>query len=155
MEINIMKLLINSKLWRKMKDYDLDPTKKPTIFKNIENNNKTSNPTFTNSPEAFFNQMLETIRINLLNEFSNITDESFPLINKIDDIGQCDTGGEYVAQLVSDNGDYLSDIIIAYGDKAGNTLISQQVNQFILKKLNDEGDISYIYITRVFKKSYI
>lgn len=45
MEINIMKLLINSKLWRKMKDYDLDPTKKPTIFKNIENNNKTSNPT--------------------------------------------------------------------------------------------------------------
>lgn len=111
--------------------------------------------TLPNSPEAFFNQMLETIRINLLNDFSNITDESFPLINKIDDIGQCDTGGEYVAQLFSDNGDYLSDIIIAYGDKAGNTLISQQVNQFILKKLNDEGDISYIYNKGIQKILYL
>ena len=77
--------------------------------------------------------MLDQIKMSLQDEFINITNEPWPSINSIDDIGSSATGGEYVAQLTLDSGECLSDIIIAYGYKAGNILISQQINQFILK----------------------
>lgn len=149
-----MKLIISKRLWLKMNDFILN-NKKPTIFKNIEDNNKESNNTYTDNPIHFFERMRKNILDEIQKELSQITDESWDPIVDFSDIGQGETGGEYVAQLVLDNGDWLSNIIIAYGDKAGNTLISQQVNKFILNKIDEEGNISYIYNKGIQKILYL
>ncbi|SCU44024.1 putative restriction enzyme [Mammaliicoccus lentus] len=149
-----MKLIINNKLWNKMNKF-ISVGNKPTILKNIEDNNKVLDNTYTNDPVTFFEHMRRSILNKIKDELSQITQESWDPIINFSDIEKGDTGGEYVAHLVSNNGDWLSDIIIAYGDKAGNTLISQQVNKFILNKLDQEGDISYIYKKGIQKILYL
>lgn len=149
-----MKLIINNTLWNKMNKFNLGE-KKPTIFKNIEANNKELDNTYTKTPVIFFEHMRKKIMHSIQGELSQITNESWEPIVNFSDIDKGDTGGEYVAQLVLDNGSWLSDIIIAYGDKAGNTLISQQVNTFILNKIDKEGNISYIYNKGIQKILYL
>lgn len=147
-----MKLRINSKLWNKLERFQNDPSQKPKIFECIDaNDNASGENTFTNSVEDFFSRMQERIT----SMFDSYFDEEWETITSLSDIEKSsETGGEYIAQLLSDDETIISDIIIAYGTKAGNTLISQQVNTFILQRIKEYNNINYLYDKGVKKILY-
>lgn len=144
-----MKLKINTRLWNK---FDKINQKKPKILLDIEKNNDINgNRTYTNTGVEFF----ERLRVMILTSIQNQISESWEPITQLSHIEHGDTPSEFIAYLLKDDGTVISDIIIAYGDKAGNTLISQQINTFILDKIDSEKNISYLYDKGIKKILYL
>lgn len=143
----LMKLIIDTSLWKKMKAFEDDPNSVPKIFADINKNNDRNVPAYTNSPVEFFNHMQSRIANDL-----NIS-EPFSNLSSIDDIQSSrSTGGENIALLVKDDGTRFSDVIIAYSDKAGNTLLVQQMSSYLISTVQSDKSIKSLYVADGYSK---
>lgn len=147
-----MKILINEKLWNKMEKFSKGGDK-PNILKTIDTNAKQA-LAVTQTPEAFFSKMADEITKKAKKD-NVVLPEPFMSINSLTDVLKGSTNSEYMAKLVLDNDDFYSDVLIAYADKSGNTLIAQQFSTFIYKKVEEEQSIDYLYRTGHEKLIYL
>lgn len=141
-----MKLLISNSMWNDMQAFEKNANSVPNIFKNINTNNQNGVPAHTNSPAAFFNHMQNRIVADL-----NLS-ASFSTITSIADIDHGFTKGPNIALLLNDDGTHISDIIIAYSEKSGNTLLAQQMSSYFISTVQDERSLNSLYVSEGYSK---
>ncbi|WP_370398780.1 AAA family ATPase [Weissella sagaensis] len=134
-----MKTVISQRLWNKLKKYENANFKnyKPVFFQNIEKISKTSQ--YTNSVAAFFNKFQNDLYA------TNYFAEPFSKVVDLNDLQYDNSLPEYMTEIKNDGGEFISNVLIAYSDKAGNTIISQQFNTFILERIEQDASVDYLY----------
>lgn len=134
-----MRTVISQRLWNKLKKYEDANFKsnKPTFFQNIEKISKTNK--YTDSVASFFTKFQSDLSA------TNYFPEPFVTVASLSDLQIDNSLSEYMTVLLNDAGEFVSNVLIAYSDKAGNTIVSQQFNSFILDKIAQDGTVDYLY----------
>lgn len=134
-----MKTVISQRLWNKLKKYEDAnfQSDKPHFFKDIEKISKTDR--YTDSGVSFFNKFQKDLFD------TNYFPEPFQPITGLNDLQTDNSLPEYMTILESDSGEFLSNVLIAYSEKGGNTIVGQQFNTFILNKIEQDGTVDYLY----------
>lgn len=134
-----MKTVISQRLWNKLKKYEDAnfQSDKPRFFKDIEKISKMDR--YTDSGVSFFNKFQKDLFD------TNYFPEPFQPITGLNDLQTDNSLPEYMTILESDSGEFLSNVLIAYSEKGGNTIVGQQFNTFILNKIEQDGTVDYLY----------
>lgn len=134
-----MKVVISQRLWNKLEKYENANFKsnKPAFFQSIEKISKTTQ--YSNSVASFFNKFQNDLFK------TKYFSEPFQTVTSLKDLQSSDNLPEYMTEIQNDAGEFISNVLIAYSDKAGNTIISQQFNSFILDRIERDGNVDYLY----------
>lgn len=143
-----MKTVISQRLWNKLKKYEASNfTKdKPAFFQNIEDISK--NTQYTDSVSSFFTKFQNDL------SSTNYFSEPFDPVADLNDLQTDNSLPEYMTVILNDAGEFVSNVLIAYSDKAGNTIVSQQFNSFLLDKIEQAGSVDYLYESGTHKLIY-
>lgn len=143
-----MKTVISQRLWNKLKKYEASnfTNDKPAFFQNIEEISK--NTQYTDSVSSFFTKFQDDL------SSTNYFSEPFDPVADLNDLQTDNSLPEYMTVILNDAGEFVSNVLIAYSDKAGNTIVSQQFNSFILDKIEQAGSVDYLYESGTHKLIY-
>lgn len=143
-----MKTVISQRLWNKLKKYEASnfTNDKPAFFQNIEKISKTTQ--YTDSVSSFFTKFQDDL------SSTNYFSEPFDPVADLNDLQTDNSLPEYMTVILNDAGEFVSNVLIAYSDKAGNTIVSQQFNSFILDKIEQAGSVDYLYESGTHKLIY-
>lgn len=143
-----MKTVISQRLWNKLKKYEASNfTKdKPAFFQNIEKISKATQ--YTDSVSSFFTKFQDDL------SSTNYFSEPFHPVADLNDLQTDNSLPEYMTVILNDAGEFVSNVLIAYSEKAGNTIVSQQFNSFILDKIEQAGSVDYLYESGTHKLIY-
>ena len=143
-----MKTVISQRLWNKLEKYEASNfTKdKPAFFQNIEKISKTTQ--YTDSVSSFFTKFQDDL------SSTNYFSEPFDPVADLNDLQTDNSLPEYMTVILNDAGEFVSNVLIAYSDKAGNTIVSQQFNSFLLDKIEQAGSVDYLYESGTHKLIY-